>query len=471
MGWDTVFAVPIDRINKAIVKRKVSPKKLDYKIQAASKFHMQADFGDWQIIPKGDGSIIRMSLPMKNMKGGYTVSGKDYTFTCDECVGIIEIKLNFLPHDHSIPIIGGDGKALPDPPKGTKRHKLVARTKSDDPADPVASFVVLDFIKPLSLPGAKTSIEAAFEAWCNENLEQFSHIFTIVDLNDKIASGKWAFCKPHITNYAYVDKGTPETSILGVLCMTSNDPVPQVQEVTNFAIPENCQASFLINAKRFLKDMIKPSLSGIWSNLKPSDLEVASNNKMIQLKSGRKISLPQITTKDGDKYTPVMSMFSLEIMGDELKVDMHTDVEVSSGIHATCTSTNWFRIKLGKNKKGKQTLVYEDARKPVKTTGHYHDEGIVILKDILIVIGIILSLLSIVVDDGAGLVVAAALVTCLVGQYELNNIEMAHQNDAPALDDLSSSFNTPIIWPDSKDFDLQTAGMAESLQLGGIWNG
>ena len=37
LGWDTVFAVPIGMINKAIVDRKVSPKTLDCKPSGPSE--------------------------------------------------------------------------------------------------------------------------------------------------------------------------------------------------------------------------------------------------------------------------------------------------------------------------------------------------------------------------------------------------------------------------------------------------
>ena len=184
--------------------------------------------------------------------------------------------------------------------------------------------------------------------------------------------------------------------------MTSDDPPPVPQQVSDFAVPDGSQAGFLISPKRFLKDMVIPSITAVWTDLDKADIEVAPDNKKISMKAGKSVKLPDITTKNDDTYTPVMSDFALEIMGDEIKIDMHTDVEVSTGIHATCTSTNWFRMSLGKNKKGQQVLKYKPSRTPVNTHGHYHDEGITILKDVLIAIAVVLALLSMVVDEGAG---------------------------------------------------------------------
>ena len=45
---------------------------------------------------------------------------------------------------------------------------------------------------------------------------------------------------------------------------------------------------------------------------------------------------------------------------------------------------------------------------------------------------------------------------------------MTHKGDAPGLDDLTQNFTAPIVWSGSKDFTLQSAGLSESLQLGGV---
>ena len=151
-GWDTVFAIPIERVNKAIAANKVSPAKLAYKSTGASAFHMEADFGDWQVIPEGDGPIVRMALPMKNLTGSYVdTKGQSHSFTCADLVGVIEVKLNFLPHDGITPLYDANGNLLPAPPAGTTRQLLLTRIVSNDASDPVVTFVTMNFTKPLSL--------------------------------------------------------------------------------------------------------------------------------------------------------------------------------------------------------------------------------------------------------------------------------------------------------------------------------
>lgn len=470
-GWDTVFAIPIDRVNKAIAANKVSPPKLTYKSTAASAFQMQADFGDWQVIPEGDGPIVRMALPMKNLSGSYVdTKGQSHAFTCTDLVGVIEVKLNFLPHDGTTPLYDADGKPLPPPPKGTTRQLLLTRTVSNDPSDPVVTFVAMTFTKPLSLIAMKTSVEAAFLEWCGDNLDDFAHVFAVVDLNDKMATGKWAFCKPHTTNYAVVDKIDKSSAYLGILCMTSSDPVPDEQQISAFAIPDKCTASFLISPRRMLEDIAKPSMESVWPNLDPNDLEVDSSGLLLSLKSGVSVTLKDITTKQGDTYTPVMTSFSLKIMGDEMKIDAHIEIEVSLGIYATCTSTYYYKIGLGTNSNNEPAMVYTQSRSPVNTKGSRTDPGIAGLQAALNIISIVLALLLLVVDPAISLVISVVLVGIAVGQYEINNIQISHSGDAPGIGDLRDNFTAPITWTDTKDLTLKYVGMSESLRLGGDWN-
>ena len=470
-GWDTVFAVPVDRVNQAIAAKKASPDKLDYQSSAASAFHMQADFDDWRLIPEGDGPIVRLALPMKNLVGGYVdTQGQKHAFSCPELVGVIEVKLNFLPHDGITPLYDANGNPLPPPATGTTRQLLRTRIVSNDPSDPVVTFVTLTFTKPPTQGMPKTSVESAFLRWCEQNLGDFEHIFAIVDLNDKMATGRWAFCKPHVTNYAIVDKIDKSASYLGILCMTSNDPVPAQQQISAFAVPANCTAAFLISPRRMLEDIAKPSMKSVWANLDTADLEVDASGQVLALKSGATVTLPDITTKQGDTYTPVMTSFSLEIMGDEMKIDTHIEIEVSPGIYATCTSTYYYQMSLGTNSNGEPAIVYTQSRTPVKTQGSRSSPGIVILQAILTVITIVLAIVMLAVDPAVAVVIGIILVGIAVGQYEMKNLGIAHSGDAPGLGDLRDNFTAPITWTDSKDLTLKSVGMNESLQLGGIWN-
>ncbi len=475
LDWDTVFAVPYDRINSAIASEGKYPKTMDFAQTTGAKLAMKADFGPWQLVPKGDGATVRVSLPMTGMTGSYFNAGTPVTFDCDDLTGVIEIHLDLLPDDPVKPLAGFHKTPLPLLKPGTKRHKLVVSTTPQQGSKLAATYVGMDFVKPLSNPVAQLYVEMAFQLWCNANLAAFEHVFAVIDLNDQIATGQWAFCKPHTASYACVDSLDGKSGLFALLCMTSSDPVPSIQQVTHFAVPPGGDAGFLVRNKRFMLDLLQTALINTWTEMTADKLELSSGSQLLQMKANEKVTLPQfpVTAKDGTQtfYTPILDSFSVEIETNILRIDMHTDVEVSPGIHATCKSTYWSRIKLGTNTNGDQTLVYESAQTPSITHGHYHDDGITIIKDILEVIGAVLALLSMLVGDEAGLVVAGLLVTALIGDYAIGDIENTHQNDGPSLGDFQKNFTSPVIWTGTKHLDLTSAGLAGSLQLGGLWKG
>jgi len=95
----------------------------------------------------------------------------------------------------------------------------------------------------------------------------------------------------------------------------------------------------------------------------------------------------------------------------------------------------------------------------------------VILDEALLVITVVVSVLAIFLTDGAALVAAGIVVGALVGQYVISDIQNSHENDAPSIADLKNNFTAPIVWTGSDHLTLQSAKMATSLQLGGIWKG
>lgn len=466
-GFDTVFALSLDGINNAIKQRGSSPKKLDWPQQGPLQFGLTADFDDWQMVPSGDGAEIHFALPMTNIRAPYVLKGTPGVLTCAAAVAYIAIKLHVKPHVG--PAILPDGSTLQPAAKGTKRHALRVRDVSPDPQDPIVSIVDVIYTQPLSDPQGDDPIRTMLLAWSTQHLTDFEHVFAYVDLNDQIATGAWSFCKPYTSTYAYVDDSSGKSGHLALLSMTSDDPMPSIQQVSDFAIPPGCDAAFLISPRRFMKDMVLPGLLKIWPNLQASDLVVASDNKSMALKPNVRVVLPSFVSKDGKSYVPNLTYFTMEITGNEIKVHTQTEVEVSLGIYATCDSTSWFEVALGTNSKGQQTFTYQASRPPVNINGHYSSPGMKILKDILIAISVVLSILSLIVTGGAAIVVAAALLICLGALFVLNEIGEATKQEAPSFDDLRAAFTGPVTWT-AQSLKLTTAGLVGSLQMGGLFS-
>lgn len=463
LDWDTVFALNYDELNAAIKKSGNTPKQLNCPPSGMFKFAVTATFGDWKVIPGGDGDAVHFLLPMTGMTAHYVFKGQPGTVTCDEMTMTVAVKLALLPHTG--PAKDADGNSLPPPAKGTKRHALKLRTAGTTPQDPIASIVNVDYVKPLSEPDASTPIRTCLDTWALTQIQVFEHIFAFVDLNTQIDHGDFAFTKPHTTSYAVCDTIDKSSGFLAVLSMTSPDKAPDIQQASSYAIPDGAGAAFLIRRKRFLLDMVQPGLLHMWPNLKASMLEMSKDARSLRMKDDMSIMLPHVS-HNGSDYTPELLSFDCQVKGNELIVTTSTQVEVSSGIYGTCYSQTYYELEIGKNRKGKQIINYKQSRKPSIQKGHWSKPGVEILKTILTIVGAVVGLVAIVLTDGAAAIAIAAMMFAMIGHFAITSLQDQALDAAPGLGDLVNHFTGAITWT-SRHMHLTSSGLHGSLQLGG----
>ena len=452
-GWDTVSALRIPYVNAAIAARKTSPPAFD-DTSPDGLYACNGQFGDWAIVRGGDGSNIRLSLPATNISGWYK-DGRITHFTCASATFIIEVKLQYLPQDGT-------------PSTSSAFKDLKARTVSPGPTDPVVAFVAS--IWP---PGGKPDgfgsdvIETAITTWGNAHLADFTHVFNTVDLDRAIDTGKWAFCNPTYTTYAYADGTNDHDSVLGVLSMTSHRaPGENTQQLDAAAIPAGCEGGFLLSLGRFLNELVVPTLTTQWPNASVGNFVVSEH--AVELIDGQSFDLPPVH-HNGQSYTPSLQQFSFRVNATEIEVTSYTTVDVSLGIRDWCQSTHVYTIGLGTNSKGRQTLVYSSVGNPIESHGKTIAEGIVITEIILgIIAGLVLIVLT-ALTGGAALLVGCLIVGILFGVAEATPqiIGLVNTDDAPAIDLLAFNVTTPLVWNGASAFRLQTAGLNGALQLGG----
>ena len=464
LDWDTVFAVSYDDINSAIKKNKgCRPTHLVCPPSGYFQFSVNATFGDWQIIPGGDGDSVHFLLPMTDMTAHYVLKGTPGTVTCDAMTMTVAVKLALLPHTG--PAKDADGNLLPPPAKGTTRHALRLRTTGTTPQDPIASVVNVDYVKPLSDPSASTPIRTCLDSWALTQIHTFEHIFAFIDLNDQIDHGDFAFTKPVTTSYAVCDTIDKSSGLLAVLSMTSSDPAPAIQQVSSQAIPDGATAAFLIRRKRFLVDMVKPGLLKMWPNLDDSMLELSKDARSLRMKDGTSVMLPDVT-HNGTTYSPKLLSFDCKVSGNELVVTTSTQVEVSPGIYGTCFSRTYYELDIGKNKKGDQIINYKQSRTPSIQKGHWSKPGVEVLQTVLTIIAAVLGVVLIVLTDGAAAIVVAALLFVMIGHFAVTSLQDKALDAAPGLSEMAKHFTGAIKWT-SRHMHLTSSGLHESLQLGG----
>ena len=448
-GWDTAFAVRIDNVNAAIKNRGSSPKKFSYSEPTDKSTFCTGDFGDWALVRGGDGSGVNVYIPITNIKGQFK-NGSSYTsYSCAGASLIVTVRLKFFDTN-------GNSQNLKVNPVSTTEDV------------PIVELYNADFSQyPIEPPMAIYAIQAAVINWSMENLADFSHIFSIVDLNDEADTGAWAFLKPTATSYAYIDGDSDEDAFLGVLAMTLGESTDGLQQVIDKRIvQDNEEGAFCISGALLLKKLVFPNLQVLWPNLQEKQVTFSAN--MIQLNSGESVNLPE-TEYQGEYYTPKLQEFNFIIEGPQITIEAYTLTDVQNGVQAWCRTTSHYTIVKGTNQSGQTTLLYQQLGDPVTSNGHYIDETVQITDDILgIVVGIAASVLAAVTGGIAAPIIAivgALLAGVIMVSPEISGL--IENDDSPAIDMLQENIYTPMVWTDSQDFTVQTVDLNGSLRLGG----
>lgn len=475
LNWDTVFAIPIPKVNGAIVAHKSSPAGFAYADKNGDS--VQGKFGDWQVVPGGDGALVWMSLPVTGVTGTSATLG---AFNWSQGELIVEVRLEFIPHTDA---------AADQTAAGTKPMALKVKATSASPIDPVVSLKTAlftqaptgDAVDTFGADVVEAVIPALIVSWLNANLADFAHVFAVVDLNEYIdKTAAWAWTKPTYIDYAYTDGPTAAESILGVLCMTGGrtGTVQQIQAIDPAAIPGGSIAGYLIAEERLLQDLMLPTLPMKWTRSTVDDYEVVvggdtSTGKyqhVLQLKSGRSIQLDPVT-HDGSQYTPYMKSMQIAVEESQLIFETYTETDVGMGVTAWCRTTHWYTLALGTSQQG-QTLIYQQAQAPVTEQGTQASEGTEIEKWMIIVAGVLATAVLAVVTDGAALAVGAVVIGLLTGLAATapDIIAAVNTDTSPSLDLLTFNATDPIRWTSSGVFNLNYAGLNGPLQLGGTPN-
>ncbi len=448
-GWDTAFAVRIENVNKAIKSRGVSPKNFKTIDQSDAMVYCQGDFDDWSIVRGGDGGGVNVKIPILNITGQYKAGTGYISYSCKGASIIVTVRLNFFS-------------------TGDKQKSLKINPVSTTPDIPVVELYSADFHQnPVVPASAVYVIQGAIMGWCENNLDDFKHIFSIVDINDEADQGAWAFLKPTEVSYAYVDGDNDEDAFLGVLALTMGEPGGSLQQVLDKRIVQSGEeGAFCISRYLLLDKMVFPNLHALWNNLKPEQVNISDN--MIQLKPNQSVDLPQVEHQ-GNWYTPMLQEFTFTVEGPQITVEAYTLTQIQDGVQAWCRTTNRYTIVKGMNKSGQTTMLYQQIGDTETFHGHYIEEWVEITDAILSVIVAIIAAVLVVATDGAAAPIIGIIGALLVGLIAVSPqiIGLIINNDSPSIDLLQENIYAPIVWTDSQDFTIQSVDLNGAIRFGG----
>lgn len=314
--WDTVSALTYAALNAAIVSQKSSPPSFsqDGSSGLIGPYTVSANFGDWQLVEGGDGQNVWMNLPMNSGKAIFNTLGQNYTFSGSV---IIEIKMNYIPQ--------------PESDNGTP-HNLQVKTSSSDITVPVVSVEVIQLLPTDLDPTVTEIIQGALVEWLTNNLQDFNQVFAVADLNVVLAEDEpnFQWLKPTHVSYAVTDKGSLDTSVFGVLAMTSNASAPTSHQVSPDTIPAGNNGGFLLSQALFMNEMILPGVYMMFNGSTADNFIVNNDNSQVTNTVPLSFSLGG---DDGSVYPTKVNTqnFKITLLGKQLTVNF-TDLNYESGL-------------------------------------------------------------------------------------------------------------------------------------------
>lgn len=463
LGWDAVNAIRLPQVNEAMVASGASPRTFDTTIQPG--WSLNGTFGAWQLTRGGSGAIVflRAPIPTAHM----TFAGTpDLDLT--DARATVAIKLQYLPQPPA-----GSATQLTTGDEDWTEEFLASDTTArseDDPAVVIQSVTYGTGTPPTELQ--KALFQAALADWFNDNLDAFTYVFSVVNLNSRAAKEEFQWLKPTYTSYAYFNGATDEESYFGILNLTlGGSPDGLSNQLPPSAIPSGCQGSILVSNNLFLREMIMPGLTKTFSKATESDFVLNSLGTVIE--SVNTITLDDVKIGLID-YTPEMQTFRLQIVGDEIQIDTLTKVSVSPGIVAFVTDTEFYRIVLVDKPDGTQTLDFTESR-PAKRN-HWMETAtwVTVTEAIVALVGSIAAAVAgKVITTAAMRIIAVIIIIVVAGILAAIPAIIAAVMDGqaadalPSIGDLVMEASSDVEWPGSTGFRLKSAQLNGSFQLGG----
>ncbi|MBP1614803.1 MAG: rane protein [Bacteroidetes bacterium] len=437
-GWDTVFAISAEHLNKAIIEKKSYPATIEYTITDGDESYSitNGKFNAWQISEGGDGSNINLKLPIASGSFDY---GKGFELNGVEA--IVQVKLRYFP------------EVLDDEVLKEGLYDLKVSTTSNNPDVPVVSLIQLNVPSSLGMGKiTKSVLSSLILEWCNHNLDKFNTVFSTINLNSLGDKEDYKWLKSTHMSYAYTDNGTLTNSVFGVLCMTlGHSAVGLPRQITQNALTDKGDGTFIINTGLFAEYQFLPSLPFVFEDAKASDFTLNDTKNGI---TSSKLKMEGI--KYGAiTYHPVCESF--EVFFEQTYIRSHTTVktDISPGIVSIVDIDVKMTLKLDTNSAGEQILTYELLGDPAVISKTETEAWVVITE---VIAGLILAVVGLVVGAcmktivqkiivGVIVAVIAAIISVVIHVIIEKVIAEGVSKGLPSIDPMVKVATNQIIWP------------------------
>jgi len=349
-GYDTVFAIRVGKVNKALetaLAKKQIPDTFNIAKGGLIPHKFSGSFDAWKINGGGSGDLVNMAIPFKNavFKAG------DYDIDFSGVSMIVQIKLTLLnsPQQPS------------NPKEGVKKHLVMDLSPS------VVTYLRLEGIDKVKLPDDKDTrdqlldvVGSGLRNWVVENAEKITYIFSKIQLNKDLSEKGFEWLTPTSTTYAYTDTigdTSKENGVIGLLNLTKNkDGSRLAQQISPNSIPDGKDAAFLISRDMVLTQILLPALPHAFKGVSESDFEF--NPKMHKIRAKKAMEGKKVKDDKGKEYTPSITSFEVTFISGGIQIDTKAEWTISWGITGHVITTTIYQFNL--DEKTQQLTLKQD---------------------------------------------------------------------------------------------------------------
>lgn len=315
LGWDSVYAIPFDKLNSAIEGHAPADfEPYQETDEQGDTFILRSGlYGDWQIDTGGSGQIICMTIPLTSFEFERQGSSP-VQITVANATATVMLKLAALPQPSS-PLRQSD----PD-------TEVVEFRVAPSNADPIQSVSVeYDDGGTTPDPISQFQINDLLVKALNRDADDFNLVFATVNLSKKTGEAGtdgWEWLLPTHTSYAVRDTDS-DNGIFAVLAMTEMRQASPIHDVSVGAIPQGEISGFLISERLFLEKLVLPNIGLLFQHEDGSmatvdDFEITSDYKIT---NSNAVYIKDLELEGADKTVLAdipARQFTLFPSGDEL---------------------------------------------------------------------------------------------------------------------------------------------------------
>jgi len=315
-GWDTVTALSVGAVNRALAANS-NQLIQEFKVSGetfGNSYELQGEFGPWQVVAGGSGSLLRLSVPIAT---GSIRPGVGAVVDLAGSTAVLEVSLDLLPT--------ADGRSQ-HLVFALDRAATTGAVPQPGAVTPVSLSAPAAATAELGTLGVELVLDGVAQALASD-ASAVSYVLASVNLVPPTAN---SWLTPVQSAYVYQEV-IGAGSYLAILSTVSSRDIAQLPRTVD---PElfsgGGDAAFAISEDLFLEQLIRPALPQVFGGSADASCFGYDPVKHV-ITAARQFGIAEV--KEGAIwYTPNVTTLSLGVVGGALAMAVNGTCDLKAGI-------------------------------------------------------------------------------------------------------------------------------------------